>query len=80
MFITSYKYNQFMKGGAILLMLGIMATFTNCNGGDEGTLPPVEPSKPLITIDPSIQYQEMLGFGGAITWFSDRLTTRISNR
>ncbi|MDG5816421.1 carbohydrate binding domain-containing protein [Chitinispirillales bacterium ANBcel5] len=27
-----------------------------------------------ITIDPSSRYQEMVGFGGALTWHSDRIT------
>ena len=27
-----------------------------------------------VTVDPSVTYQEMIGFGGSLTWYSERIT------
>lgn len=36
------------------------------------------PDLKTITIDPTVTFQEMVGFGGALTWYSDRLITTAS--
>jgi len=55
---------------SIVLLLFLAA----CDGG--GTEPPGEdgPEPDRITLDPSVTHQEMLGFGGALTWHCDRIT------
>ena len=59
---------------AALLMLLLVAS---CGNNDSPEL-----SQPLqtfaITIDPNIVYQEMIGFGGALTWYSPWLTNTAS--
>lgn len=32
-----------------------------------------EPVIYTVTVDPSVTYQEMIGFGGSLTWYSDRI-------
>ncbi len=57
-----------------LLLLLLTAIVFSCGDEDEPeTNPPPEPTTKKITIDPSITYQEMVGFGGALTWYSDRM-------
>lgn len=33
-----------------------------------------EPTVYTVTVDPSVTYQEMIGFGGSLTWYSERIT------
>src|SRR5687767_8443422 len=56
------------------LMLSVVLT-VSCGGDDEGdpTPPPPDPESQKVTITPSTLYQEMVGFGGALTWYSDRV-------
>lgn len=59
-----------------------MILFTSCVlisscGGDEDPEPEPEPPKSSVielAIDPTVTHQEMVGFGGALTWYSPQLT------
>lgn len=42
----------------------------NDDGSDEGGNDTV-----AVTLDPSDSHQEMVGFGGAVTWYADRITS-----
>jgi glucuronoarabinoxylan endo-1,4-beta-xylanase len=59
-------------------LCGLLVVFSflalSC-GNDEQTVNPGPTDSEFgkITIDPSITYQEMIGFGGALTWYSDRI-------
>jgi hypothetical protein len=33
-----------------------------------------EPKLYTVTVDPAVTYQEMIGFGGSLTWYSERIT------
>jgi glucuronoarabinoxylan endo-1,4-beta-xylanase len=56
------------------LMLSVVLS-VSCGGDGEGdpTPPPPDPESQKVTITPSTLYQEMVGFGGALTWYSDRV-------
>jgi len=62
----------------ILSLLFIISNFCNCGKDDENPDDGTDPGKDdfyAITIDPSITYQEMIGFGGALSWYCDRITS-----
>lgn len=45
-------------------------------GDPEGPPDPViEPEINKAVIDPAVSYQEMIGFGGSLTWYSERVTS-----
>ena len=53
------------------LMLSLMALCPSCkekpdSGGED-------PKLYSVTIDPAVTYQEMIGFGGSLTWYSERI-------
>ncbi|MGK7391032.1 MAG: hypothetical protein ACNS60_11805 [Candidatus Cyclobacteriaceae bacterium M2_1C_046] len=46
----------------------------SCSDDDTPIPPPVvEPEGDSIVVNTSVSYQEMIGFGGALTWYSDRV-------
>ena len=45
------------------------------NGGNPTPDPDPTDNSIKITVDPSTTYQEMVGFGGALTWYCDRVTS-----
>src|SRR5687767_15956663 len=55
----------------------VLALTVSCGSDDEkdATPTPPEPEGLKITIDPAVTYQEMVGFGGALTWYSERVLT-----
>jgi glucuronoarabinoxylan endo-1,4-beta-xylanase len=62
--------------GISVLVLMSWILVTSC-GGDDSTEP--EPNPPgsnatAITINPAVTHQEMVGFGGALTWYSPMMT------
>ncbi|HEX6227518.1 MAG TPA: glycoside hydrolase family 30 beta sandwich domain-containing protein [Chryseolinea sp.] len=59
----------------ISLFFLALAVAVSCGSDDEPeAIPtPPEPEALKITIDPSLTYQEMVGFGGALTWYSERI-------
>jgi len=60
------------------LIISLFIITLACGNGeenpDDGNNPPEDPT-PKIIVDPSVTYQEMIGFGGAMTWYSDRITS-----
>ena len=59
----------------INLFFLILAVAVSCGSDDEPEATPTPPEAEAltITIDPSLTYQEMVGFGGALTWYSERI-------
>jgi glucuronoarabinoxylan endo-1,4-beta-xylanase len=70
---------KWMIGIRVLVLMSFLL-ITSC-GGDDNTEP--EPNPPVsnataITIDPAVTYQEMVGFGGALTWYCTWMTNNAS--
>jgi len=68
--------SDFMKRLTVFaISAGLILLCQSC--GETGG--PDEPDNiPVIinaVIDPSVTYQEMIGFGGSLTWYSDRITS-----
>lgn len=59
-----------VAGVSICLVL----ILTACSGGNESDPVKEGPTPDRIILDPSVTHQEMAGFGGALTWFCDRIT------
>ena len=52
-----------------------LVMLSSCGGDDDNADPePEEPDPPTIIIDPASLKQEMIGFGGALTWYSNWMT------
>lgn len=64
-----------MRPYAILPLL-ILLTFLcqSCGDPDGPPDPVIEPEINKAIIDPAVTYQEMIGFGGSLTWYSERIT------
>lgn len=54
----------------LILCLAVLCTACKKKPVDDGE----EPTVYTVTVDPSVKYQEMIGFGGSLTWYSDRIT------
>ncbi len=46
----------------------------SCGDPDGPPDPEIEPVINKAVIDPAVTYQEMIGFGGSLTWYSERIT------
>ena len=57
----------------VVVLCGLL--FSSCKDNDETPQPPLVPPAVKISADPSTTYQEMVGFGGALTWYSNRVTS-----
>lgn len=62
-----------------ILAVGLLfiSILFSCGGGNDPeppTPPPVVPDNISITVNPSAVKQEMVGFGGALTWYSTWVT------
>lgn len=60
-----------------VFLLGSFLFLSSCGGGDpEPTSPPItpEPDPITITVNPASVKQEMVGFGGALTWYCNWMT------
>jgi len=52
----------------------LLSLVLSCGSDDKEVNPvPPEPDAVKIAIDPAVTYQEMVGFGGALTWYSERI-------
>ena len=52
----------------------ILSLVISCGSDDKEVNPvPPEPEAVKIAIDPAVTYQDMVGFGGALTWYSERI-------
>jgi glucuronoarabinoxylan endo-1,4-beta-xylanase len=45
----------------------------SCDGGEEENPPAPVTNSDKIVVDPATTYQEMVGFGGALSWYSERV-------
>jgi len=59
-----------VKRHSILILISLLIAFSSCKE-KEDTETVVKAY--TLTVDPSVTYQEMIGFGGALTWYSDRI-------
>jgi glucuronoarabinoxylan endo-1,4-beta-xylanase len=58
---------------SVILVSGFMFLGA-CDDDKEEVKPPViTPSNDKVTIDPTTTYQQMVGFGGALSWYSERI-------
>lgn len=65
-----------MKRQSFITSMAALVTLMcalSCSDDDSRPEPTPEPETATITINPTIQYQKMIGFGGALTWYSERL-------
>lgn len=65
---------KWMIGASVLILIS-GAFLTSCDGteAEPEPEPPVSNAK-TITLDPAVTHQEMVGFGGALTWYSTWMT------
>lgn len=74
--LTSIK--KFFSYLALPALLFSFLVFSGCGGNDDpeidDELPPAE-SFYKVTVNPAVTFQEMIGFGGALTWYCDRVTS-----
>lgn len=68
----SPKYINITKYIVIVLALSL---FANCGDNSEPDPDPPDPELPKIILNPSMTNQEMIGFGGALSWYCDRVTS-----
>ena len=64
---------------SLVVLMGLFVMFS-CKDDTPDPVPtPPTPEPPLagptITVKPATLHQEMIGFGGALTWYSDRVLT-----
>jgi len=55
---------------ALMLSLALLCPSCKEKPDDDGD----EPNLYTVTVDPAVTYQEMIGFGGSLTWYSERIT------
>jgi glucuronoarabinoxylan endo-1,4-beta-xylanase len=66
--------NLFKLSGSLFVVI-VTLSFTSCGGDDPKEDPkPADPDPLTIDIDPTKVKQEMIGFGGALTWYSNWVT------
>ena len=68
--------NKFFLVGlkALFILVAILMLFRCGEDDAEPVTPDPEPEGDTISIDVSVLKQEMVGFGGSMTWYSDRMT------
>lgn len=74
----SMKEN-WMIGTSVMILTSCLL-ISSC-GGDSGEDPEPEPpvsKATAITLDPTVTHQEMVGFGGALTWYSTWMTSSVN--
>ena len=67
-----------LKNSLLFIMAIFLANCTNNEDPDGNNIPDPDPDPDtsiIITVDPATSYQEMIGFGGALTWYCDRVTS-----
>lgn len=68
--------NTTMKKIAVLaIMAGLMVLCHACSDPEGPPDPVIEPVINRAVVDPAVTYQEMIGFGGSLTWYSERITS-----
>lgn len=56
-----------------VMIMSVLLLLPSCKKKDDGG--EEEPQLYSVTVDPSVTYQEMIGFGGSLTWYADRIMT-----
>lgn len=66
-----------MSARAISLVLPLLflVSLAGCDSGVDSPDETDDSSAVQVTLDPSTTHQEMVGFGGAVTWYADRVTS-----
>lgn len=57
-----------------LPLIIVLSLFASCGNNSDPDVEPEDPKLPKVILEPSMKNQEMIGFGGALTWFCDRVT------
>ena len=59
-----------------VLFLSLLV-FSNCGDGNKDPIDEDPPQESFykVTVNPAVTFQEMVGFGGALTWYCDRVTS-----
>jgi O-glycosyl hydrolase len=72
--IDSNNRRQLFGYFRIVMVTVFFLTLCACDPGEPAEpAPPLPPTTTKITIDPATSFQEMIGFGGALTWYADRV-------
>ena len=68
------KFQTYIRLSVIFLSLLV---FSHCGDTNEDPIDedPPEESFYKVTVNPAVTFQEMVGFGGALTWYCDRVTS-----
>ncbi|MDF1559673.1 MAG: hypothetical protein P1P83_05640 [Bacteroidales bacterium] len=64
-----------MRRVAALAITALLLALCQSCGKTGPDDPEIEPVINNAIIDPSVTYQEMIGFGGSLTWYADRIIT-----
>ncbi|GAA4443952.1 glucosylceramidase [Pontibacter saemangeumensis] len=70
-----YKINGMRKGMAAVLLTGCFSIYACSEKESPEPVAPKPDAGKIITVNPATAYQEMIGFGGALTWYSDRVVS-----
>jgi O-glycosyl hydrolase len=62
-----------MKIGVAGISLAFVISLSSCDNGESPEPTPPDPDL-KVTVDPTAMKQEMIGFGGALTWYSNWIT------
>ena len=69
------QYVVWLRSSSVFAITSILFLFAcGGDGGESDPKPEPEPVVTTITINPASVKQEMIGFGGALTWYSDWVT------
>lgn len=71
---TNTKISSFFT--LIVLFLSLLV-FSHCGDSNEDPIDEDPPKESFykVTVNPAVTHQEMVGFGGALTWYCDRVTS-----
>ncbi len=68
--------SDFMKRLTVFaISAGMILQCQSCGDPEGPDGPEIEPVINNAVIDPSVTYQEIIGFGGSLTWYADRIIT-----
>ena len=71
--MTKFEKVPVLRVFVAIFLLNGLSVLSSCGGDDEEPVTPPEPEPEKITVNLSATHQEMIGFGGALTWYSDRV-------
>ena len=73
-----------LRAGTVLSIFYLLVLFSSCGSKETPTPTPPPPTPPVpdhitITVSPTDVKQEMIGFGGGLTWYSNWVTGNVKN-